>query len=77
MKNLGEKERLRRFIESWQDTGRILEEMRREKIRNADTVAAIKILDSAFRSALLNRQPTQSSGLIEFQDLLKKSRNND
>lgn len=69
--------RLKQWVENWQTAGERLEKLRREKIRNGDIVFEVKALNSAFRTAIKNQQPTTTSGLVEFQTLLKKLRKND
>jgi hypothetical protein len=65
-------DKLRDWVRNWQVVGPRLEQLRREEIRNANTQAAIKQFDLAFKAALRNTPPRQTSGLIEFQRLLRK-----
>ncbi len=72
-----EKEKLRAWVEGWQETGRYLDEMRHAKIKAADTIASIQILDSAYRTAIHRRAANSTSGLVEFHRLMKKSKTDD
>jgi hypothetical protein len=62
---------LKRWVENWKQLGPELERIRREEIRRADTQQAIQLFDLAFKAALRNIPPRESSGLVEFQRLLK------
>jgi hypothetical protein len=68
---------LKEWAENWRAAGEILEKERREKIRNGDVYFEIKSLNSAFKLALKNSPQTTTSGLVEFQNLIKKLRKND
>jgi hypothetical protein len=72
-----EKKKLRAWVEGWKETGKVLEKLRRDKIRAADTVASIQALDSAYRAAIRNRATNQTSGLIEFHRLMNKLKADD
>lgn len=72
-----EKEKLRAWAENWKETGKILQKLRREKIRKSNTVNSIQILDSAYLSAVRNRATMKTSGLVEFHRLMKKLRIDD
>jgi hypothetical protein len=65
-------DRLRAWVQNWEVVGPEIERLRREKIRNANTPEAIKQFDLAFKAALRNTPPRTTSGLIEFQRLLRK-----
>lgn len=67
-----EKEKLRAWVENWRETGKVLGKLRHHKIKNINTIASIQILDSAYRSAILNRQTNSTSGLVEFHRLMRK-----
>lgn len=69
-----ERENTLKWIRAWEKAGPELERMRREDIRNADTCAAIEILDDAFESALLHFPLRQDSGLVEQQRLFRGAR---
>lgn len=71
-----EKEKLVNWVRNWQETGQILEHLRREKIRRSETSAGIQALASSFRVALSKAARTDTSGLVELQDWLRKSKEN-
>ena len=55
----------------WEKLGPILETLRDEDIRRADTQASILMLDQAFQIALRGQPPRESSGLVEWQRWMK------
>ncbi len=69
-----EKERLRAWAQTWKETGKVLEEIRREEIRNSNLAETIPLFDNAFRSALWLAPAEPYSGLVEFHRILKKMR---
>lgn len=72
-----ENERLRAWVQGWGKTGKVLQELRREKIKKSTTADSIQILDSAYRSAVRNRATMKTSGLVEFHRLMNKLRIDD
>lgn len=70
-------EMTKKWVDNWIQTGEELERMRREKIRNGSIIFEINALNSAFQSSLKKSEPTVTSGLVEFQDLIKKLRKDD
>jgi hypothetical protein len=69
-----EKAQIRAWCQNWKEIGPVLEEMRAEDIRAADTVQAMEILDDAFESAVWLNPPRPSSGLIEQQAIFARER---
>ena len=67
-----EKTRARAWIQNWQELGPILERLRMETIRRADTAAAIEAFDLAYKSARLRCPQRLSSGLVEQQRWFKR-----
>lgn len=65
---------LKRWVERWKTLGPELENVRREDIRRANTQKSIQLFDLAFKAAARNLPPRKSSGLVEFQRLLRKLR---
>jgi hypothetical protein len=63
---------LKRGVENWKVVGPELDRMRRDDIRRANTQESIQLFDLAFKAALRNTPPRQTSGLVEFQRLIKK-----
>ncbi len=70
MKDNGDQ--LKNWVKAWENTSKKLEELRIKEIKNADTAQAILNLDLAFQSAIRLNKPRKSSGLVIFQQLLKK-----
>ncbi len=64
-----EEQRVRQWIRNWHGAAPTLEHVRRETIRNADTVAAIEQLSDAFESARRHYAPPPTSGAVEQQRL--------
>lgn len=69
---MSDTDRLRAWVYNWQVVGHELEQMRRQDIRRANTQDSIKLFDLAFKAALRNTPPRTTSGLVEFQRLLRK-----
>jgi len=65
-------DKLRDWVRNWQVVGSKLERLRREDIRNANTQDSIRQFDLAFKAAIRNTPHRQTSGLVEFQRLLRK-----
>ena len=63
---------LRAWVQNWSVLGPELERLRREKIRSANTSESIAQFDLAFKAALRNTPHRTTSGLVEFQRLLRK-----
>ncbi len=54
----------------WAANGPLLEELRDQEIRQADTAVSIQMFELAFRLALRELPPRDSSGLVEWQDFM-------
>ena len=63
---------MRDWVERWKIVGPELDRMRRDEIRRANTQESIRLFDLAFKAALRNTPPRETSGLVEFQRLLRK-----
>lgn len=68
------KQRMAEHARLWAANGPLLEELRDREIRQADTAAAIRMFDMAFRIALRELPPRDSSGLVEWQRLVGRYR---
>jgi len=55
------------YVRRWKKLGPILDSIRDNEIRQADTAASIQALDQAYRIALRDLPPRTSSGLVEWQ----------
>ena len=66
-----EEERIRstKCVEAWKRAGPELERLRREDIRQVDTIKSMPAFDGAFESAVSHFPPQPTSGLIEQQRL--------
>ena len=61
------REQMQAYVRRWKELGPILERMRDEETRRADTQTSIQIFDQAFRKAVRELPPRESSGLVEWQ----------
>ena len=66
------KEQLAQYVRLWATNGPLLTELRDQEIRQADTAASIQMFDLAFRKASRELPPRDSSGLVEWQDFLRR-----
>lgn len=62
-----ERELQQAYVRRWKTLGPMLQEIRDREIRHADTAAAIRSLDQAYRIALRDLPPRTTSGLVEWQ----------
>jgi hypothetical protein len=65
-----DKQQLRHYVRMWAANGPLLEELRDQEIRQADTAVSIQMFELAFRMALRELPPRDSSGLVEWQDFM-------
>ena len=65
---------LKRWLSGWKEVDKVQEALRKSRIRKSNTADAILALDDAFRSALWRSPKRCSSGLVEFHEILAKSR---
>ena len=61
------REQMQEYVRRWKELGPILERMRDEETRRANTQASIRMFDQAFRNALRDLPTRESSGLVEWQ----------
>lgn len=69
-----EQEKLRAWVKGWEETGKVLEELRRKEIRESNLADSIRSFDVALKSALWLEPAKPYSGLVEFHLILKKLR---
>ncbi len=69
-----EKEQIRTWIKRWERVGQILERLRWESTRSADTAEAMPAFDGAFGAAIRDLPPKPYSGLMEQQKLFGRGR---
>jgi hypothetical protein len=65
---------IRRWVKHWQEAGPLLEEIRRQEIREADNLQVLALLEPAFNHAVRSLPPRESSGMVEMQALFAKLR---
>ena len=66
--------RMKDYAMGWKETGEILEAERRARVRRADTAKSLTNLGELFNSAIYLHPPSPSSGLVEFYEILGRSR---
>jgi hypothetical protein len=69
-----EREMLELWVRTWKEAGPELEAIRRREIRDADNLAVLGSLESAFNHAARTLPPRASSGMVEMQDWFAKLR---
>jgi len=69
-----EKAQVRAWFRRWDAARPVMEELRLEAIRSADTARAIAAFDGAFETAIRDLPPKPYSGLVEQQRLFKLAR---
>lgn len=74
MKPDATREQCREYVRLWKGNGALLEAIRDREIREADTAGSIRMLEQAFRIALRDLPPRESSGLVEWQEWMSRWR---
>jgi hypothetical protein len=69
-----EKAQTRAWIKNWQELGPILEGMRRDDIRHADTANSIPAFDGLFEGAIRDFPARLTSGLVEQQRCFRRAK---
>jgi hypothetical protein len=69
---MDERERLRRWVNTWKEAGPVLEAIRRQEVEQADNFKVLAMLECAFNQAVRELPPRPSSGLVEMQEWLAK-----
>ncbi len=72
--NMDDRERIRRWVQTWKEAGPKLEAIRRREIRDADNLQVLASLESAFNHAARTMPPRQTSGMVEMQKWFAKLR---
>jgi hypothetical protein len=72
MSDSPERGELEAYVRRWAELGPILEAMRDDDIRNADTPSSIIAFEQAFRIALRDLPPRETSGLVHWQDVTRR-----
>jgi hypothetical protein len=58
---------MREYVRRWQRLSPLLEAIRDQETRQADTAGCIRMMEQAFRIALRDLPVRSSSGLLEWQ----------
>ena len=66
--------RMKDYVMGWKETGEFLEAERRAKVRRANTANSLMNLGELFDSAVYLHPPSPTSGLLEFYEILGRSR---
>ncbi|HYW43520.1 MAG TPA: hypothetical protein VE959_11735 [Bryobacteraceae bacterium] len=61
------REQLKEYARRWTELAPLLQEIRDRETRQADTASSIRMMEQAFRIALRDLPPRESSGLVEWQ----------
>ncbi len=69
-----QREKMRVWVNNWKEAGKVMEELRRDEIRNSNLAESIGLFDLAFRSAISLNPPLPTSGLVEFHRILAKTK---
>lgn len=67
-------EQMRQWVRAWQAAEPVLDHLRTEAIRQANTAESIELLSDAFDSARFHCTPSLTSGLVEQQRLFARWR---
>jgi hypothetical protein len=65
------------YVQRWSWLGPELERIRDQEIRRANTIEAVQMFDSAFKAAMRDLPPRETSGLVEWGKLILKWRDRD
>jgi len=63
-----------RWVSGWIRAGAVLEKVRRNDVKSADTASAMRSFTGSVLNAIRTRPPAQTSGLVEQQRLFSKFR---
>ena len=69
-----EKKLMKKWVETWKRAGPILEEIRKDELRNFDYKKNKQIIDEMLQWAIDHAKPRLSSGLVEQQRWFMKMR---
>jgi hypothetical protein len=61
-----------RWVDSWIRAGAVLEKVRQNEVKSADTASAMRSFTGSVLNVVRTRPPTQTSGLVEQQRLFRK-----
>ncbi len=66
--------RQQEYVRIWKENGPLLDAIRDEEIRNANTIQSICMFEEAFRIAVRDFPPEPWSGLVEWQKYMMRWR---
>jgi len=69
-----DREQQKEYVRIWKENGPLLEAIRDQEIREADTVQSIRMFEQAFRMAVRSSPPEPWSGLVEWQQYMMRWR---
>jgi hypothetical protein len=69
-----ERARAREYFDAWKRAGPMLEEIRAQEIRAANTITAMEALDGMFTHAVQTVPMRDTSGLIQQQEIFARAR---
>ena len=69
-----ETEKIRRWVQTWKETGPELDKIRLREISEEDNLLSLRLLARAFNHATRTQPPNGSSGLVEMQRYFAKLR---
>lgn len=69
-----DRELQKEYVRIWKENGPLLEAIRDQEIREADTRQSIRMFDQAFRIAVQSMPPEPWSGLVEWQEYMMRWR---
>ncbi len=68
------REQQKAYVRIWKENTRLLQEIRDREIRETNTATAIRMFEQAFRIAVRSHPPEPWSGLVEWQDRMRRLR---
>ena len=71
---MDEREQMKAWVEKWKAVDAMQRKLRAERIRESSLEGSIRSFDDAFRSAIWLEPAGATSGLVEFQRILAKSK---
>jgi hypothetical protein len=69
------REEARQYVEHWKRVGPLLEEIRRDELRQYCHADHAQAIDKHLAAGLIHAEPRLSSGLVEMQRVFSKARN--
>ena len=67
-----ERDQLEAYARNWEELAPVLRALRDEDIRKAETWSSIPMFDGLFEAAIRELPARNTSGLVDFQDRLRR-----